>query len=293
MDHAAVLRKRLSQNDIVLAPGIYDALTASLVEKAGFEAAFLSGASIAYTRFGRPDIGLVSMSEVAEVVANIRERVDIPVIADGDTGFGNALNVQRTIRVFEMMGASCIQLEDQTLPKRCGHLKGKTLVSASEMVGKVKAAVDARRSEDTLIMARTDAIAVEGFEAAVDRANRYVEAGCDILFVEAVRTKEQMLEVTKLFKDKVPLLSNMVEGGKTPFLTAKELEEIGYSIVIFPGGFVRALTFMATEYFSSLKEHGTTKPYQERKLDLKGINDLHGTEGILEAGGKYDAKNFE
>ena len=293
MDHAAVLRKRLSQNEIVLAPGIYDALTASLVEKAGFEAAFLSGASIAYTRFGRPDIGLVSMSEVAEVVANIRERVDIPVIADGDTGFGNALNVQRTIRVFEMMGASCIQLEDQTLPKRCGHLKGKTLVPAAEMVGKVKAAVDARRSEDTMIMARTDAIAVEGFEAAMDRANRYVEAGCDILFVEAVRTKEQMREVTKMFADRVPLLSNMVEGGKTPFLPAKELEEIGYSIVIFPGGFVRALTFMAREYFTSLKEHGTTKQYQERMLDLQGINDLLGTEGILAAGGKYDAKNFE
>jgi 2-methylisocitrate lyase-like PEP mutase family enzyme len=293
MNHGATLKKRLSQKEIIIAPGIYDALTASLVEKAGFEAAFLSGASIAYTRFGRPDIGLVSMSEVAEVVANIRERVEIPVIADGDTGFGNALNVQRTIRVFEQMGASCIQLEDQTLPKRCGHLKGKTLVSPAEMVGKVKAAVDARKSEDTLIMARTDAIAVEGFEAAVDRANRYVEAGCDILFVEAVRTKEQMLEVTKTFGDRVPLLSNMVEGGKTPFLPAKELEEIGYSIVIFPGGFVRALTFMAREYFSSLAENGTTEPYRVRMLDLQGINDLLGTEGILAAGGKYDAKNFE
>jgi 2-methylisocitrate lyase-like PEP mutase family enzyme len=293
MNHAATLRKRLAQKEILVAPGIYDALTASLVEKAGFEAAFLSGASIAYTRFGRPDIGLVSMSEVAEVVANIRERVEIPVIADGDTGFGNAMNVQRTIKVFEMMGASCIQLEDQTLPKRCGHLKGKSLVSAAEMVGKVKAAVDARQSEDTLIMARTDAIAVDGFEAAMDRANRYVEAGCDILFVEAVRTQEQMKEVCDAFKDKVPLLSNMVEGGKTPFLSAAELQEIGYSLVIFPGGFVRALTFMATEYFTSLKEHGTTQPYRNRMLDLQGINDLLGTEGILAAGGKYDPKNFE
>ncbi len=293
MSHAAILRKRLSQKEILVAPGIYDALSASLAANAEFEAVFLSGASIAYTRFGRPDIGLVSMNEVAQVVAVIRERTDIPVIVDADTGFGNAINVQRTVRVFETMGASCVMLEDQQLPKRCGHLPGKKLVSGAEMVGKVKAAVDARKSEDTMIMARTDAIAVEGFEAAIDRAGRYIEAGCDILFVEAVRTVDQMKEVTKNFGSKVPLLSNMVEGGKTPFLSAKELEDIGYSLVIFPGGLVRALTFTATEYFKCLKENGTTKPYQDRMLDLTGLNNLLGTSDILEAGGKYDPSNFE
>ncbi|MCX7151580.1 MAG: isocitrate lyase/PEP mutase family protein, partial [Proteobacteria bacterium] len=210
------LRQRLTQPGLVLAPGVYDALSALLVEQAGFEAAYLSGASIAYTRLGRPDIGLVSASEVANVVENIRERTALPLIVDADTGFGNALNVMRTVKTFERAGASALQLEDQTLPKRCGYLDGKTLVTTDEMTGKIRAALDARANSDTLIIARTDAVAVEGLEAALERAERYLEAGADVLFIEALRDAGQMQQALSRFAGRAPLLANMVEGGKTP-----------------------------------------------------------------------------
>ena len=282
------LRQRLAENAILIAAGVYDALSAALASDAGFQAVYLSGASVAYTRLGGPDLGLVSVTEVADTIARIRERVATPLIADADTGFGNALNVGRTVRLFERAGASCIQLEDQSFPKRCGHLKGKTLVPAAEMVGKVRAALDARASADTLIMARTDAIAVEGFKAAVDRAERYVEAGADVLFVEAPESEDQMRDLNARFAGRVPLLANMVEGGRTPFLAADALEALGYSVVIFPGGLVRALTKAAQDYFATLKAHGTTTPFADRMLDFDGLNALLGTEAILAAGAKYD-----
>ena len=237
------LKTRLAGDKITVAPGIYDALSGLLVEQAGFSTAYLSGASLAYTRFGRPDIGLIGMREVADTVTVIRERIDIELVVDGDTGYGNALNVMRTVKEFERAGASAIQLEDQDLPKRCGHLNGKTLVSASEMVGKLKAAVDTRVDQDTLIIARTDAIAVEGFECALERAEKYLEAGADVLFVEAPENRDQMEKMNFQFSGRVPLLANMVEGGKTPISGADDLEELGYSIVIFPGGTVRAVSF--------------------------------------------------
>ena len=282
------LRQRLAGDAILVAPGVYDALSAALASDAGFQAVYLSGASVAYTRLGGPDLGLVSVTEVADTIARIRERVATPLIADADTGFGNAINVGRTVRLFERAGASCIQLEDQSFPKRCGHLKGKTLVPAAEMVGKVRAALDARASADTLIMARTDAIAVEGFKAALDRAERYVEAGADVLFVEAPESEEQMRDLNARFAGRVPLLANMVEGGRTPFLAADALEALGYSVVIFPGGLVRALTKAAQDYFATLKAHGTTTPFADRMLDFDGLNALLGTEAILAAGAKYD-----
>ena len=238
------MRARLNRAPAVLAPGVFDALSAALAEQAGFEALYLSGASIAYTALGRPDIGLVSMTEVAEVLGRIRERVALPVIVDADTGFGNALNVQRVVRLFERAGATVIQLEDQSFPKRCGHLQGKSLISAGEMAGKVRAAVDAR--DRALIMARTDAIAVEGFDAALDRAERYLEAGADILFIEAPEDAAQMQAITARFAARVPLLANMVEGGRTPLAATDELSALGYRLVIFPGGLVRTLaTFPA------------------------------------------------
>ena len=287
------LKDQLSGDGIVIAPGIFDALGTVLVEQAGFHTAYLSGASIAYTRFGRPDIGLVTMSEVADCLSAICERSAISVIVDGDTGYGNALNVMRTVRMFEAAGASAIQLEDQTLPKRCGHLAGKTLVSTGEMVGKIKAALDSRRSENTLIIARTDAIAVEGFDASLDRAERYLEAGADVLFVEAPRTDQEMSTIIERFGKRVPLLANMVEGGKTPLKSAPELEEIGYSLVIFPGGMVRTLAHTAQAYLESLKEHGSNQPFRDRMLDFDGLNGLLGTNDMLAHGASYDAKNFE
>lgn len=281
------MRRRLEEKGILLAPGVYDALTALIAEQAGFEALYLTGAGIAYTRLGRSDIGLVTASEVADTLANICDRVRIPVIVDADTGFGNALNAARTVRAFERAGAAAIQLEDQVTPKRCGHLDGKALVSPAEMAGKLRAALDARSR--ALIVARTDAVAVEGLEAALERAERYLEAGADVLFIEALRSVEEMKLVTTRFVARAPLLANMVEGGKTPVLTADELQALGFSIAIFPGAIARALGFAAQEFYASLRRHGGTDAMRGRMLDFNGLNRLIGTPELLAQGRKYDA----
>jgi 2-methylisocitrate lyase-like PEP mutase family enzyme len=280
------LRERLRRKPILVAPGVYDAFGAVFAEHAGFEALYLSGASIAYTKLGRPDIGLVSVSEVEATLAAVCDRVRLPVIVDADTGFGNALNVLRTVRQLERAGAAAIQLEDQSTPKRCGHLEGKSLVSAAEMAGKLKAAVDARTS--ALIIARTDAIAVEGLEPALERAERYLEAGADVLFIEAPRSLEEMKAVTQRFSTRVPLLANMVEGGKTPLLPAASLEALGFALVIFPGGLARRLGHAAREYFEALKRDGSTDALCERMLDFAGLNKALGTPEMLNLGKKYD-----
>lgn len=287
----ADLKSRLTSGGPVLAPGVYDALTALLVEQAGFEAAYLSGASVSYTQLGRSDMGLMTASEVADTVGRIRERVEIPLIVDGDTGFGNALNVIRTVKTFERAGASAIQLEDQQLPKRCGHLAGKTLVSCAEMVGKVKAATDARVDEATLIVARTDGIAVEGFDAALDRAEAYLEAGADVLFVEAPRSLDQMKAIADRFAGRVPLLANMVEGGHTPISKASDLGDIGFQLVITPGAMVRAQVFMAQEFLTILKRDGATAAYRERMLDFGGLNAVLGIDELKATGEKYGAED--
>jgi 2-methylisocitrate lyase-like PEP mutase family enzyme len=293
MTNSPSLLDLLQGPEIVLVPGIYDAFGALMVERAGFSAAYLSGASIAYTRFGRPDLGLVGMDEVAAVISAIGERVQVPLIVDADTGYGNALNVIRTVKLFERNGANVIQLEDQSLPKRCGHLAGKTLVPAGEMVGKIKAALDARHSADTLIMARTDAIAVESLDAALARAECYREAGAHILFVEAPRDVSEMRAVTNRLGGQVPLLANMVEGGKTPILPARELQEIGYSIAIFPGGLARAVGHLMGRYLASLQSHGDTGPFRDQMIDFDEMNALIGTPEMLAIGERYDAGNFQ
>jgi len=281
------LLQRIAEPRVLLAPGVYDALTALVAEQTGFEAVYLSGASIAYTRLGRSDVGLTTMSEVVDTVACIRERIALPIIVDADTGFGNALNMQRTIARLERAGANLIQIEDQTFPKRCGHLEGKTVVSTGEMLGKIKAALDARVSRDTLIVARTDAVAVEGFEPALERAEQYREAGADVLFIEAVTSEAQMREVNARFAG-TPLLANMVEGGQTPVKSAADLEALGYRIAIFPGGTARAVAHTLQTYYASLKAHGTTAPFRERMLDFNGLNALIGTPELLEKGKRYD-----
>lgn len=284
------LKSRLSQG-FLLAPGVYDALSALLAQRGGAEGVYLSGASIAYTRFGRPDIGLVTMTEVADVIAAIADRIDVPMIVDADNGFGNALNVQRTVRTFERAGAAALQLEDQTLPKRCGHLAGKTLIPGAEMVGKIRAACDARTSDDTLIVARTDAIAVEGFDAALDRAGSYLEAGADVLFIEAPRSIDEMRQITGQFGERIPLLANMVEGGHTPTLNTKELEEIGYNIAIFPGGAVRFLAAAAAEYYESLVATGSNAAMANRMHDFGSLNEVIGTDEMLALGKTYEGKS--
>jgi 2-methylisocitrate lyase-like PEP mutase family enzyme len=285
------LALRLQQPKALLAPGIYDALTALIAEQAGFEALYLSGASIAYTRLGRSDIGLTTASEVANTLANITDRVKVPVIVDADTGFGNALNMQRTVRDFERAGAAMIQIEDQTFPKRCGHLDGKGVVPAQEMQGKIKAALDARRSSNTLILARTDALAVEGLEAALERAEKYLECGVDALFIEALRSPEQMKVACAQFAHRIPLLANMVEGGKTPILSAAELGDVGFRIVIFPGGTARAVSHTLKAYYASLHTHQTTAPWREQMLDFDQLNDVIETPALLALGKKYDGSS--
>lgn len=281
-------RDQLQQPEIVVAPGVYDALTGLLAEQAGFKAVYLSGASIAYSRIGQPDIGLIAMDEVASTLGTIAERVTVPIVVDGDTGFGNALNVQRTVRLFQRNGAAAIQLEDQTMPKRCGHLRDKSLIPTGEMSGKIKAAVDARHGDDLVIIARTDAIAVEGFDAALARAEAYLAAGADMLFIEAPESTAQMNTLCAQFAGRVPLMANMVEGGKTPLLPAADLQTTGYSFVIFPGGTARAVAHHLAAYFKSLAATGTTAAFADRMLDFKGINDVVGTADMLARGKTYD-----
>jgi 2-methylisocitrate lyase-like PEP mutase family enzyme len=282
------LKARLARKPILLAPGIFDPLTAALASDAGAEALYLSGAALAYTRLGRPDIGLVSMSEIAETIALIRDRAPTPLIVDADNGYGNALNMQRTVRMFERAGANALQIEDQSYPKRCGHLSEKRLVSTSEMVGKVKAAVDARASSETLIIARTDAVAVEGFDAAIERARAYAEAGADALFVEAPGSRTELAEVAKALGQGLPLMANMVEGGRTPILPAAELEALGFSLVIFPGGIVRAIARTAQDFYATLLRDGTSDAFRGRMFDFDALNAVIGTPELIALGKTYE-----
>ena len=280
--------KSIIKTETLLAPGIYDALSGLIAEQSGARAVYLSGASIAYTRFGRSDVGLVSVSEVHDTLAAVTDRIKIPIIVDADTGFGNALNVQRTVRNFERAGAAAIQIEDQSFPKRCGHLDGKVLIKTDEMVGKVKAAVDARKTSDTLIIARTDARAVQGLQEAIDRAHTYEEAGADILFIEAPRSVDELKVIRKSFHLNTPLLANMVEGGKTPVKTADDLKSLGFNIVIFPGGAVRAATFQLQEYYAGLLENGSNAEFSKRMHDFDSLNAVIGTPELLSIGKKYE-----
>jgi 2-methylisocitrate lyase-like PEP mutase family enzyme len=291
MSGAAALRAALAGDDVVIAPGCYDALTALLIEQAGFGCAYLGGASVAFSRLGRPDIGLTTMSEMADTVSNICERVAIPLIVDADNGFGNALNVRRTVRAYERAGAAAIQLEDQTLPKRCGHLPGKSLISRAEMLGKIRAAQDAREHDDTLIIARTDAISVIGLDEALQRGAAYLEAGADVLFVESPRDREELARIGAEFGAQIPLLANMVEGGKTPILPAPELRELGFRLVIFPGAMVRVLSRAAQEYLEVLRRDGSTLNFLDRMNDFAAINAVIGTDEMLDLGERYRDKD--
>jgi 2-methylisocitrate lyase-like PEP mutase family enzyme len=282
------LSERLKRRPILLAAGVYDSLTALIAERSGFEALYVSGAGIAYTHLGRSDIGLVSLSELVQTVELIRDRVGVHLIVDADTGYGNALNVQRTVRLLERVGANAIQIEDQAFPKRCGHLDGKTLISAAEMAGKIRAATDARASRHTLIIARTDAIAVEGFDRAMARAKLFHEAGADVLFIEAPKQRDELVRIGARFGKSVPLLANMVEGGKTPILPASELEALGFAIVIFAAGVVRAQAKTAEEFYASLRKHGSTQPFGARMFDFDDLNGLLGTPELLERGRRYE-----
>lgn len=253
-----------------IVPGAFNALSAKVVEDLGFEAIYVTGAGVTNMWFGMPDQGFMGLAEIADHTARIRDAVSVPLIVDADTGFGNALNVYHTVRTLERAGADCIQLEDQVAPKRCGHFSGKDVISTEEAVSKIKAATDARRDADLLIMARTDAAAVHGFEAAVERAQRFTEAGADILFVEAVTTADDIRALPRRLEK--PQLMNMVIGGRTPIVNATELAELGYGIVLYANaalqgavaGMQKALTVLRDD--KEVKESsGLVTPFAERQ----------------------------
>lgn len=267
---AARLRRLLSAGEPVLAPGAYDALSARLVEGAGFPAVYLTGFGTAASYLGRPDVGLLSMSEMADQARRIAAAVDVPVIADADTGYGNPINVVRTVHEYERAGVAALHIEDQEAPKKCGHIEGKRLIAPGDMAAKIEAAVDARRDPDFVLIARTDARAVEGLRAALERARRYRDAGADVLFVEAPQSAQEIETVATALSD-VPLLFNWAEGGKTPPISRERLADLGFRIVIFPVSALLAAAKAVREVMASIHATGTPAQTMDR---LSGFGDF-------------------
>lgn len=275
------LRSQLASGEPVVAPGVYDALGARLVEEAGFAAVYMTGFGTAAGRLGRPDVGLLTMPEMVDNARGIVRATSLPVIADADTGYGNAINVVRTVQEFEQAGVAAIHLEDQVAPKRCGHLDGKQVVPVDEMVGKIRAAVAARGRSELVLIARTDAAAVEGVDAAIERGRRYRDAGADVLFVEAATSEAEVEQVASSLSD-VPLLFNWAEGGRTPPLPLERLRELGFAIVIFPISTVLAATAAMRSALAAIKAAGTPPPALLAELpsfgefvDFIGLGEMH------------------
>ncbi|UTR12050.1 isocitrate lyase/PEP mutase family protein [Evansella sp. LMS18] len=269
------LVKQLSDGEFITAPGAYDALGAKMIEETGFPAVYMTGAGVSYSSLGKPDLGLLTLTEMAQRAAYMSEAINIPIIADADTGFGNPLNVIRTVREYERAGVSVIQIEDQDFPKKCGHMKNKKLVPTEDMVQKIYAAVDARTDADFLIMARTDARGVEGLEEALERGERYKEAGADIVFIEAPQSVEELREIPARLKD-VYLIANMVEGGKTPIIDAHTLHEFGFSLSIYPNALTRFIVPQVMKLLKNLKEKGTTSDFHSEMYMFNELNELVG-----------------
>jgi methylisocitrate lyase len=272
MRKTTMLKKLILDREILVMPGAYDATSARIVEKAGFKAVTIGGYPASASLLGKPDLSLLTLPEMVNHTRNIVEAVNIPVFADGNTGHGGVLNVIRTVREFEKAGAAGVFIEDQVFPKRCGHMEGKQVVEVEEMVAKIKAAVDARQDPDFVIMARTDALAVYGIDEAIKRANKYREAGADLIFVEAPTTKEQMYRITHEID--APNLAIQIEGGKTPILTVKELEEIGYSVVVYPISALYAAAWAVKKVMEELMTKGTTAGFMDRMIHFHDFNEL-------------------
>ena len=272
-------RQLLQQPGIIMAPGAYDCLTAKLIETAGFPAVYMTGAGTSVARMGYPDLALTTMTEMLGNAAQIASTVDIPVIADADTGYGGILNVRRTVRQYERSGVAALHLEDQEFPKRCGHLDDKRVVATEDMVQKIRAAVDARTDDDFTIIVRTDAIAVTGWDDAMRRCEEYVKAGADVLFVEALRTPEQIEQAGRELD--VPLLYNYVETGKSPLLPASELEQYGFKIVIYPASGILSAMRAVRETLAALKQQGTTAHLLENMDSLQDCFEAVGLSEML------------
>jgi carboxyvinyl-carboxyphosphonate phosphorylmutase len=275
MSNATRLKQLLHAEQLVVAPGAYDVLSAKLIEKTGFDAVYMTGYGTSASVLGEPDVGLLTLTEMVQRVANIANAVGIPVIADGDTGFGNPLNVRRTVREYEKAGAAAIQLEDQVAPKRCGHMLGRDVIPVGEMVQKIKAAVDTRQEDDFVIIARTDARTNYGLEEALSRAKAYEEAGADVIFVESPESVDELRTITETFRG-TPTLANMIEGGRTPLPSLDELERMGFGIAIFPLGPLYAAAKAVGLYLEELKTARSTASKLSDMITFEAFNQLIG-----------------
>lgn len=278
MKKTTLLKKLILDKEILVMPGAHDALSAKIIEKVGFHAVTMGGYAASAASIAKPDVSLLTLTEYLSIVRNIVEAVDIPLFVDGDTGHGNVTNVQRTVRLFEQAGVAGLFIEDQVFPKRCGHMEGKQIIPTLEMVAKIKAAVDARIDPDLVIMARTDALAVSGIDEAIERGNRYAEAGADLIFVEAPTSKEEMARVNREIR--APTTAIQIEGGKTPLLTVKELEELGYNVVVYPNATVYATAWTLWHLWTILQKHGSTKDWIDRMIPFHEFNKLVGLDEI-------------
>jgi methylisocitrate lyase len=291
MKKTSLLKKLILDDEILVMPGAHDALSAKIIEQVGFKAVTMGGYAASAASLAKPDVSLLTLTEYVHIVRNIVEAVDLPLFVDGDTGHGNVTNVQRTVRLFESAGVAGLFIEDQVFPKRCGHMEGKQIISTEEMVAKIKAAVDARVDNDLVIMARTDAVAVSGLDEAIERSNRYAEAGADLIFVEAPTSKEDMRRCNREIK--APTNAIQIEGGKTPLLTVKELEELGFNVVVYPNITVYATAWALRELWQGLKKNGTTKHWLDKILPFDDFNTLVGLDKIREKESYYYKDLFE
>ena len=279
------LRHLLKQPGIIVAPGAYDCLTAKIIQQAGFPAVYMTGAGTSVARLGYPDLALATMTEMIANAANIVGAVEVPVIADADTGFGGVLNVRRTVQQYERSGVAAIHIEDQEFPKRCGHLDGKRVIPTEDMVRKIRAAVDARIDEDLIIIVRTDALAVTGWDDTMQRCQEYIQAGADVLFVEALRTPEEAQRVARNFD--VPLLYNFVESGKSPLIPVLELQRLGFKLVIFPVSALLTVCQAVSNLMQELKTQGTTANSMQHMASLDSCFETVGLSEMLALDASY------
>lgn len=285
MKPTAQLRKLLERNELLIAPGAPNAITARLIQNAGFPVVYVSGAGISNTQMGLADMGLLTMSEMVSQIRYITNIVQIPVIADADTGYGNAINMQRTMREYENAGVAAIQIEDQVTPKRCGHFEGKQIVTKDEMVGKIKAALDARVDSDLVIIARTDARQTDGLQEAIERSQAYVEAGADMIFLEAPESSKELELITKHVK--APLVANMVEDGKTPILSAQALQDMGFKLVIYANMANRISIKAIQAGLEHLRNNGSSIGLEDRMITMKERGELTDLPRLQELEQKY------
>jgi len=285
MKKTTLFKKLILDREILIMPGAYDATAAKIIEQVGFKAVTLGGYPASASLLGKPDVSLLTLTEIVTHTRNMVEAVDIPVFTDGDTGHGNVTNVIRTVREFEKTGAAGLFIEDQLFPKRCGHMEGKQVIPAEEMIPKIKAAVDAREDPDFVIMARTDALAIYGIEEAIERANRYREAGADLIFVEAPTSKEEMVKINREID--APTMTIQIEGGKTPIFTAREFEKIGYNVVVFPISTLYAASWAVRQVMEELMAKGTTRDFIGQMITFPEFNQLIGLNEIRKKEGYY------